>query len=286
MPNEIFQLDINKSSMLIYLYILGQAETWTPGLRMIADALGMSVNTVRKYLKELQDANMIIVESQDQQGTRQRYILTGTDTWTVSKQTRPIKTDTVSKQTRRRVKTDTLSVSKQTRIQDNNKNIILDKDKIKYDKIKYDNLDFEDQELGSKVSTNLPIPEDSYSDPEDSDFSCPESFDFSCPEFNRLVQESYEMEQAAFEATKLSFAECLAMWKRDNKSNTGYSFDVSALPNLFEKCRDNRVPIADMDKRAVEKGLSTKATKKIREWFEDSWLTEMIDYKFTMENVA
>ena len=66
LPNEIFQLGLTPGELAVYSFLLQceNRETYQcyPSYRSIGDAVGMSRNTVMKYVKALVDKHLIYTE--------------------------------------------------------------------------------------------------------------------------------------------------------------------------------------------------------------------------------
>ena len=66
LPNEIFSLGLSSTSIAIYGYLLFREDRKTyeclASYRMIGEAIGKSVTTVRKYVAELVERGLIITE--------------------------------------------------------------------------------------------------------------------------------------------------------------------------------------------------------------------------------
>lgn len=65
-PNEIFSLGLSSDAISIYGYLLSREDRKTyeclVSYRMIAEAIGKSVTTVRKYVMELEERSFIRTE--------------------------------------------------------------------------------------------------------------------------------------------------------------------------------------------------------------------------------
>lgn len=65
-PNEIFSLSLSSDAISIYGYLLSREDRKTyeclVSYRMIAEAIGKSVTTVRKYVMELEERSLIRTE--------------------------------------------------------------------------------------------------------------------------------------------------------------------------------------------------------------------------------
>ena len=65
-PNEIFSLGLSSDAISIYGYLLGREDRKTyeclVSYRMISEAIGKSVTTVRKYVMELEERSLIRTE--------------------------------------------------------------------------------------------------------------------------------------------------------------------------------------------------------------------------------
>ena len=65
-PNEVFQLKLHPSEIAVYSYLLFCENRKTyqcyPSYKTIGDAVGMTENTVRKYVARLEARRMITTE--------------------------------------------------------------------------------------------------------------------------------------------------------------------------------------------------------------------------------
>ena len=65
-PNVIFNLGLEGGEILVYLYLMCCEDRKTfqcyPGYKTIGSAVGMSVNTVRKYVQSLEKKRLITTE--------------------------------------------------------------------------------------------------------------------------------------------------------------------------------------------------------------------------------
>ena len=65
-PNEIYSLGLSSTAIAIYGYLLQRENRQTyqclASYRMIGEAIGRSVNTVRKYVMELEERSLIRTE--------------------------------------------------------------------------------------------------------------------------------------------------------------------------------------------------------------------------------
>ena len=66
LPNEIFSLGLSAGAIAVYGFLLHREDRRTyqcvASYRTIGEAVGMSVNTVRKYVTELEDRGLIRTE--------------------------------------------------------------------------------------------------------------------------------------------------------------------------------------------------------------------------------
>jgi len=66
LPNEIFSLGLSSGELAVYSYLLYCEDRKTyrcwPSYKTIGKAVGMSVNTVRKYVAMLEERGLIITE--------------------------------------------------------------------------------------------------------------------------------------------------------------------------------------------------------------------------------
>lgn len=66
LPNEVFQLDLSGGAKLVYAYLLYCEDRKTyqchPSYKTIGRHVGMSTNTVKKYVSELADKQLITTE--------------------------------------------------------------------------------------------------------------------------------------------------------------------------------------------------------------------------------
>ena len=63
LPNEIFQLGLNAGDLSVYSFLRRcenhrTHQCW-PSIRTIGEAVGMSENTVRKYIRRLENRGMV-----------------------------------------------------------------------------------------------------------------------------------------------------------------------------------------------------------------------------------
>ncbi len=67
LPNEIFSLGLSSGALAVYSYLLYCEDRKTyqywPSYRSIGEAVRMSVNTVRKYVAELEERGLVVTES-------------------------------------------------------------------------------------------------------------------------------------------------------------------------------------------------------------------------------
>lgn len=66
MPNEVFQLGLSAGELAVYSYLRrceGRRthQCW-PSYRTIGSAVGMSENTVRKYIRQLEEQELLFTE--------------------------------------------------------------------------------------------------------------------------------------------------------------------------------------------------------------------------------
>lgn len=66
LPNEIYSLGLSSTAIAVYGYLLYREDRRTyqclASYRMIGEAIGKSVNTVRKYVMELEERGLITTE--------------------------------------------------------------------------------------------------------------------------------------------------------------------------------------------------------------------------------
>ena len=66
MPNEIFLLGLNAGELAVYSYLKRCENRKThqcwPSIRTIGEAVGMSGNTVRKYIRQLEERALLFTE--------------------------------------------------------------------------------------------------------------------------------------------------------------------------------------------------------------------------------
>ena len=69
MPNEVFQLGLSAGELAVYSYLRRCEDRRThqcwPSYRPIGSAVGMSENTVRKYVLALEERGLIVTEPTD-----------------------------------------------------------------------------------------------------------------------------------------------------------------------------------------------------------------------------
>ena len=66
LPNEIFQLGLNAGELAVYSFLRRCEDRKThqcwPSIKTIGEAVGMSENTVRKYIRQLEERGLITTE--------------------------------------------------------------------------------------------------------------------------------------------------------------------------------------------------------------------------------
>ena len=66
LPNEIYSLGLSSTAIAVYGYLLCREDRKTyqclASYRMISEAIGKSVTTVRKYVRELEERGLITTE--------------------------------------------------------------------------------------------------------------------------------------------------------------------------------------------------------------------------------
>ena len=66
LPNELFQLGLDYGELAVYSFLKRCENRKThqcwPSIRTIGEAAGMSENTVRKYIRRLEDRKLIVTE--------------------------------------------------------------------------------------------------------------------------------------------------------------------------------------------------------------------------------
>ena len=66
LPNEIFELGLNAGELSVYCFLRRcenhrTHQCW-PSIKTIGEAVGMSENTVRKYIRQLEERSLIVTE--------------------------------------------------------------------------------------------------------------------------------------------------------------------------------------------------------------------------------
>ena len=66
MPNEVFQLGLSAGELAVYSYLRRCEDRRThqcwPSYRTIGSAVGMNENTVRKYIRQLEEQELLFTE--------------------------------------------------------------------------------------------------------------------------------------------------------------------------------------------------------------------------------
>ena len=81
-PNLLWQVPISATAKSVFVFIISQGENWNPGMRSIADGVGISRNTIARAINELQAAGMIQID-QGAKGFRQVYTIQNVEFWKV-----------------------------------------------------------------------------------------------------------------------------------------------------------------------------------------------------------
>ena len=67
LPNEVFLLGLSAGELAVYSFLKRRENRKThqcwPSIRTIGEAVGMSENTVRKYIRRLEERGLIVTES-------------------------------------------------------------------------------------------------------------------------------------------------------------------------------------------------------------------------------
>lgn len=79
-PNKIFNNKLTPIEKLVYQYLLSNTDSWTPGTRMIGEAVGCSHNAVGKAINTLVKAGMIEVKKAEK-GHRDEYWISSINNW-------------------------------------------------------------------------------------------------------------------------------------------------------------------------------------------------------------
>ena len=80
-PNRIFKMGLSPIAVLLYCFFLSLAEEFNPGLAFIVDELKISKNTVIKYIKELENRNIIVKVQKGYPGKFSRYSIVMPSQW-------------------------------------------------------------------------------------------------------------------------------------------------------------------------------------------------------------
>lgn len=80
-PNKIHGVGLSATAIAIYSYMAMQAETFDPAISVIARSLKLSKTTVIKYLKELQDRNIIKCYDRGAERKISKYEFVNLDDW-------------------------------------------------------------------------------------------------------------------------------------------------------------------------------------------------------------
>jgi len=82
-PNEIWSLPLSTKAKITYIFLISQSDSWNPGTREIADAIGMGRDSVTEALAELQNRNMISIIDNGH-GMRKTYMVNGIEEWVIN----------------------------------------------------------------------------------------------------------------------------------------------------------------------------------------------------------
>ena len=81
-PNKALdRTDISNNTKLLYVFLLKQREDFNPGQGFLADIMNCSKPSIRKFMKELEDRNMIHKYRQGGKGHFSLYEFVGTKDW-------------------------------------------------------------------------------------------------------------------------------------------------------------------------------------------------------------
>ena len=62
LPNELFQLGLDYGELAVYSFLNRKTHQCWPSIKTIGEAVGMSENTVRKYIRQLEERGLITTE--------------------------------------------------------------------------------------------------------------------------------------------------------------------------------------------------------------------------------
>jgi hypothetical protein len=79
-PNEIWEKPITHKAIVVFLYLLSQAEDWQPSIKCIAKGCDCNRKTVMFALEELVAAKMVTITVQGL-GLRNEYMLHSVKDW-------------------------------------------------------------------------------------------------------------------------------------------------------------------------------------------------------------
>lgn len=81
-PIKLFDLGLTPQAIGLFCYLLSCGENFHPSNRLMCTKLGLTYNTLTKYLKELKDSNIITIHIQGSRTESTKYKVIHYDEWT------------------------------------------------------------------------------------------------------------------------------------------------------------------------------------------------------------
>jgi DNA-binding MarR family transcriptional regulator len=80
-PSKLYDINLSHPAIAIYGYMASCSEAFNPSIRYMSQKLGMTTPTIVKYVKELENRNIILRISTGGMKTLNRYSFTDPSTW-------------------------------------------------------------------------------------------------------------------------------------------------------------------------------------------------------------
>lgn len=81
MPNKVFDIGLSATAVGLYAYLIKMPEDFNPSVGVMANSLNISKPTVIKYMKELQNRNLITCIQPGGTNLITKYQLNRPDVW-------------------------------------------------------------------------------------------------------------------------------------------------------------------------------------------------------------
>lgn len=82
-PTKIYRIGLSPGAIILFCYLASCSEEFNPSLRYVSSVLKLSVNSLRKYYKELQEKNVIKCYFKGFKGISAKYMFEPINKWKI-----------------------------------------------------------------------------------------------------------------------------------------------------------------------------------------------------------